>query len=303
METKLIKIDSLVTDNLQIRIGMNNERLEHYAAVYRETPDELPPVTVYYDACLDKHYLADGFHRVAATKLNKSDTILANVFEGTFDDALRFAVKANAKNGIHRTKDDMIHAMEIVWDNWNTLYRNEKRTTEDGHPSKRQLMSLCCVTDHLAFNFLQNKRVVDSTTPDAEAPKADAVTVTREHLEERNPAVREKLKDGKDRFGIDIPERLKPAFQSREPKLLVRELNRIYDDLEEHRLNGDIVFAPFVGHAMTHLANLINTVRHGTVYCVCRMCRGRGCGSCNNLGFQTKAQYDRNPMEFKAENV
>jgi len=313
METKLIRIDSLVTENLQVRVALDENAIADYAEAMKDGSD-FPPIVVFKDPkraaedvgpyLADERaaedvgpYLADGFHRVEAARRAGLETILAEVHEGTFDDALAFALKANDKHGVRRTNEDKRNAMRIAWENRTKLFG-------DKVPSVRHFAAICGVSIGNSHAFLENNGVFKlNTTPDADAPKADAVTVTRAHLEERNPAVREKLKDGKDRFGIDIPERLKPAFQSREPKLLVRELNGIYDDLEKRRLNGDVVFAPFVGHAMTHLANLVNTVRHGTVYCVCRMCRGRGCGSCNNLGFQTRAQYDRNPVEFKAENV
>jgi len=312
METKLIRINSLVTENLQIRVEMQEESIEHYAAIFRETPDKLPPVTVFYDVTLDKYYLADGFHRVVAKKRNGSDTILAEVHEGTFDDALRYALKANAENAINRSKDDMIHAMEIVWDKWDTLYGNEKRTTDDGTPSRLQLMSLCCVTDYMAKIFLQKKRAGESPDPQISkvtkkplhcttetGKNASAIVTTNAHLEERNPSIRKLLKDGKDRFGVVIPERLKPVLESREPQAYLRDLDVIRKGLEEKRISGDLAFAVFVPYAITHINNLITSIRKGLPYCVCRACRGVGCGSCSRLGFQTERQYDITPAEFK----
>jgi len=330
-EQREVKVDKLIADDLQIRVEMQEECVEEYAAIYREGRKVLPPIVVFYDVMGDTYYLADGFHRVAAAKLNGTATILAEVYEGTFEDALRYALRANANNGIRRTNEDKLHALEIVWAKWDTLYRHEKRTTEDGLPSVRQLMSLCNVTNHFARTFIDKKKVCESHTPvesddcgtqdngalgdralpdsvggDHRAPRADrspdATTVTHDHTEERNASVRDLLKQGKDRYGMDIPERILPAFLSREPRDIMKQLGELRKMVDDRHMHGDITYAHIGTDLLMKLEAAIRTVRFGMAHCVCRMCRGRGCGSCSDLGFQTRLQYGRVPREYKAEN-
>jgi len=311
-EKKLVKIDSLVTENLQIRLEMVEDTIEHYAAIYRDDPGKLPPVTVFYNVMLDEYYLADGFHRLAARKRNGSDTILAEIHEGDKDDALRFAIKANAENALQRTKADMIHAMELVLEKWDTLYANEPRTTANGYPSARQLAKLTGVSKSKCATFLHIKGVSTVDTPRQEN-KSDgivvpeicddvpnALTVTKDHLEERNPEVRALLKEHKDRFGVPIPDSLWSAFLSREPQEMLKELRGLRKKIETHHLNGNKAFANSARFAMTHFNNLIRTIDSGTVYCVCPICRGAACSKCFGHGFMTHDQHKQYLKEKEA---
>jgi len=289
-ETKEVKIDALITENLQIRVEMQEECVEEYAATFRDRPEDMPPVTVYHDRTNGKFYLADGFHRVIAAKRAERDTITANVHEGTFDDALRFALSANAKHGLRRTEGDKWNAMEIAWQNREKLFGKDK-------PTVRQLAEICGVSHGYAGKYMSLKPLstVDKSTP-------DATTVTRDHLEERNPAIRKQLKEGKDRFGLDIPERLLPVFLTTEPKSFIKRTTILRNELEERVLN-DPAFAAIGQRALIDLSNAINTMRYGRPYCVCRACRGEGCDFCLKRGFQTILQYRNLPPEYRAEEV
>jgi len=329
METKLVQIDSLITENLQIRVAMNDECIENYAAVYRETPNELPPVIVFYDALVDSYYLADGFHRVAATRLNGSDKILAEIHEGTFDDALKFAVGANAKNGLFRTNADKRHALEVAWANWKTMLGNEPPRGEtdgkpNGLPSARQLAKICCVNRDSVNNFLNALRVSVTDTPQlgkvSEKPllctmtgdkTPSALKPTKDHLEERKESVKALLAQGKDVNGLTIPERLLEVFHSRVPNAFLRDLSTIRSALEERRLAGDAACARFAGTAMEDLDRTIRHIKDGVAYCVCPPCRGEGsvgkggtCPCCGGLGFQTKRQFamNREYNESRSDN-
>ena len=51
------------------------------------------------------------------------------------------------------------------------------------------------------------------------------------------------------------------------------------------------------------LQNAVRTAKFTKPHCVCRLCQGNGrgsCTACHETGFQTQAQYDNNPKEFKA---
>jgi len=296
MATKEIKIDSLVTENLQMRLQLDEKTIVNYAQ-HMDDGKEFPPIVVFCEAARPESspYLADGFHRIEARRRLGHDTILAEVHEGTFDDALSYALNANSQHGLNMTDGDVANVCRIAWENRRVLFHDIDET--NCHFVTR-FAEKCGVSRKTAYKHL-NKLNCNPVTKLPSVP--DALKVTREHLEERDANVRALLKEQKDRFGIAIPDRLLAAFRSREPQQLTRDLNDIYKVLEKRRMEGDMVFAPFVAYSMTHLDNMINTIRHGLVYCVCRMCRGEGCGSCNNLGFQTRPQYDRNPSEFKAE--
>lgn len=315
---KDVAIDNLRTENLQIRVEMQDECIEDYAAAYRERPEEMPPVVVFYDFMGDTYYLADGFHRVAAAKRAECTKIKAEVHEGTYKAALKYALGANAKHGLRRTNADKRNAMEIAWRNRATIFGAEK-------PTERQFAEICAVSNGTAHNFLadigllklskvvggdsQAPRIQDSAEPTLDdkcgRPGTSAPTVldvTHDHTEERNASVRDLLKQGKDRYGMEIPERILPAFLSREPRDIMKQLGELRKMVDDRHMHGDITYAHIGTELLMDLEAAIRTVRFGMAHCVCRMCRGRGCGACSDLGFQTRLQYGRVPPEYKAEN-
>ena len=51
------------------------------------------------------------------------------------------------------------------------------------------------------------------------------------------------------------------------------------------------------------IQNAVRTAKFTRPWCVCRICQGNGrgsCAACHETGFQTEAQYENNPNEFKA---
>jgi hypothetical protein len=98
----------------QMRVELNNGHVETYAE-RMEAGDKFPPVVVFHDG--SSHWLADGFHRVAAAQkvandhLTKGDhskwaQIDAEIKAGTRQDAIRHAISANKTNGLRRTNAD-----------------------------------------------------------------------------------------------------------------------------------------------------------------------------------------------------
>ena len=68
-----------------------------------------PPVVVFFDG--ETHWLADGFHRLAAADRAELPEFLAEVRPGTLRDAILFSVGANASHGLRRTNEDKRRAV------------------------------------------------------------------------------------------------------------------------------------------------------------------------------------------------
>src|SRR5438477_10918708 len=65
--------------------------------------------------------LVDGFHRFNSAKRCKSHTSSALIHEGSREDALKFALSANATHGIRRTNADKRRAVELALGTFKTL--------------------------------------------------------------------------------------------------------------------------------------------------------------------------------------
>ena len=84
-------------------------------AEYAENVDDLPAVTVFAES-IDavEHWLADGFHRLAAHEAAGRDHVLAFVKVGGRRDAVLHSVGVNAAHGLRRTNADKRRAVETL---------------------------------------------------------------------------------------------------------------------------------------------------------------------------------------------
>src|SRR5689334_7057569 len=77
---------------------------------------ELPPVVAFLDQA-GVYWLADGFHRWHAHKALQHDSIVVDVRDGEWIDALRYSLAANATHGKQRTPADYAKAYRTASSN------------------------------------------------------------------------------------------------------------------------------------------------------------------------------------------
>lgn len=104
----------------QPRAGLNQDVLEDYSEAMAKGA-LFPPVVVFYDG--ESHWLADGYHRLEATKRTGVSIITADVRQGTRRDAVLYSVSANAAHGLRRTNADKRRAVMMLlrdeeWCRW-----------------------------------------------------------------------------------------------------------------------------------------------------------------------------------------
>ena len=129
-----IEISKIRADEAcQLRAAGSQAAISEYVVALGEGAI-FPPVTVFRDAS-GGHWLADGFHRLAAHKLAGRETILAEVREGDRREAMLFAAGANASHGLRRTQEDKRQAILALlrdpeWRHWSDR-EIAKRTATD----------------------------------------------------------------------------------------------------------------------------------------------------------------------------
>lgn len=136
----MLPIEHIRTDGgTQARAALDLATVAEYAESWRQLAaranglNEMPPIIVYYDGT--DHWLADGFHRLAAYKqfLESGSAsaspraIRALVLQGTRRDAVLAACGANATHGLRRTNADKRRAIETLLkdDEWKTWSDSE----------------------------------------------------------------------------------------------------------------------------------------------------------------------------------
>jgi hypothetical protein len=116
-----LAVDRIRTDGAtQPRAAIHEPTVAEYAEAI-EAGVVLPPVTVFNDG--GTYWLADGFHRVAATKRIGCLDIEVDLRVGTRRDAMLHSFGANATHGLRRTNDDKRRAIVAMlsdpdWSQW-----------------------------------------------------------------------------------------------------------------------------------------------------------------------------------------
>lgn len=107
-----IPIENIKTEaGTQTRVMINEDTVSEYADAMMEG-SVFPAVTVFHDGT--DYFMADGFHRILAASRCGFENISADIRKGTRQDALVFALSANATNGLRRTNLDKRRCVEIA---------------------------------------------------------------------------------------------------------------------------------------------------------------------------------------------
>jgi len=118
---KVMNIGALVLDEkLQSRTEIDEPTIAEYTESIRGG-DEFPAVLVYFDGI--NYYLTDGYHRYHAHKRAERVSILCEVVNGTYRDAILRATSVNSKHGMRRTAADKRKAVmtlldDLEWMDW-----------------------------------------------------------------------------------------------------------------------------------------------------------------------------------------
>lgn len=316
-----LKIEDLNTRDLQTRAALNEDTVVDYAEAM-ERGDKFPAVTVFTDGA--DYYLADGFHRVEALRRIGKKSVMAELQNGEYKDALLYALKANSTHGLRRTNADKRHALEMAW--------NAREHLFGGEPSNALLADTCGVTRQWVIKWLQEQGVnrLHPATPTAPAmPTRPVRPITAENggAQAENGTfaapqmpVRRVGRDGKtytvqsmptrpvkpahvvptDRYGTEIPVGMNGAFDDGQLSEIASLISRARVALRNGIDAGAPSFAAVRQEALVQLNNAYSFVTSAKAHCVCRMCQGNGCKACHNRGWQTEEEYERNPKEFKA---
>ena len=135
LNIKLIRRDG----GTQSRVAISDEVVTDYLNVLNQKID-LPPVVVFHDG--ENHWLADGFHRLAAYEADARASIPADVRKGTQRDAVAYSLSANASHGLRRSNEDKKNSvMRALAD------------PEWGKLGDREIAKLCAVSHTTVANY------------------------------------------------------------------------------------------------------------------------------------------------------
>lgn len=160
-----LRVDRIRTDGgTQPRAAMDETTVADYAEAI-EAGTVMPPVVVFHDG--EVYWLADGYHRLAATKRLGCLDIDVDLRQGTRRDAMLFSFGANATHGLRRTNADKRRAVLAMlsdpdWSQW----------------SNRQVAKACSVSPDMV-DRLRPAVTTDASASDRQMADEDSASAVR----------------------------------------------------------------------------------------------------------------------------
>ena len=218
MSVTTLALDTIAVDaGTQVWSAINDDVVADYAERLAEGVT-FPPVVVFHDG--SQFYLADGFHRVLASRRVGRDVIEAEVRTGTKTDALWHALGANRANRLRLTPADKQHAVRMALTVW--PHRSQRKLAGQIGCSKTYVQNLktqVVTGDHLTRRpRFDANRIVASMVFDAEHLTADTELIDYAELDRTR--LREWIHD------LEVARRSLGTF--------IRRLRRCHDDDETH---------------------------------------------------------------------
>lgn len=293
----LIRIDA----GTQFRAAINQDRVTDYAELF-DGANEWPfdsACEVYFDGV--EYFLVDGFHRYFAAVRVKRSSLSCIVHSGTQRDAIKFALSANARHGLHRSNEDKRKAVAFVLADreWSKL-------------SSRAIAEICGVSDMFVgsirkesvANGLQDSekktgkdgRSFNASKPKADpkpddkskpsyvpGPIADAWEDVNDIETDPEPDAWEDVDDTPEPQAkpeqAETPQALQAPIQAVATQLtgMLKELKRLY-----HCTGGEWLD---VTDLETQIKQLSYSIRQSIYWIDCMDCGGKGCKTCRQLGW------------------
>lgn len=105
----------------QSLVKIDEATVSEYAEAMADPDTVFPPVIVYFDGT--DHWLADGFHQLAAWERTGRSDIPADIRKGNQRRAILHSLAANSANGLRRTNEDKRRAVLTLledpeWSQW-----------------------------------------------------------------------------------------------------------------------------------------------------------------------------------------
>lgn len=313
-----LKLSDIVTDaGTQMRESLSEDTIREYMEA-----ESLPPVTIYRTPEPDgRNILTDGFHRYVAASRKNQKTIDATIFRGTLREAILAAAGANADHGLRRKPEDKRRAVTTLledeeWGQWsdneiarrcnvsvpfvgklkkerltiNVYSENSDHRQDNESETRTYTTKHGTVAEMKTGNIGKGKRT-SVATPNPESPtdqnnSGGTAFDSAEYEDEPDAVLNDRTVEQHESLerARDIKERF--AALRREFQGLHRTLKTFLSTEEgETLLKHEQSF-------QTHISAITGYIKSEEPHCVCYVCQGHGCDSCENLGYMTKRRHD-----------
>lgn len=301
--SKLIFVADIdVRHSPKVRSEMRKEVVTEYAQLYKQDKRALPQIILFTDDGR-RFLLADGAHRLAAQVSNGVKTVVAEVHKGTYEDALAFALKANERHGIRRSREDKRECIYQAIKQWPTI-------------SNAAIAERCAVDDKTVKSVRdemeKDKEIKPEPVRQDSLGRKQPASQPRETL--GNPSAEKEAEKPKAEKLTDPTGRPIPKFcleywnRTDEVKELLDHIGEVMTALKKAQRQEDLMFAEVnLNGNIADLDRIWSCIQRAIPYVVCTQCQGhpesqpkQHCRMCLGRGLISKFQWDTSvPAELK----
>lgn len=305
MKQKIIFLSDInFKDSPTVRDHIDDETVKRYSRNYQEKRP-MPPIVVFWDKDKKKTYLADGSHRCAGVALAGRKGVDAEIHEGTYEDALRYALLANSAHGLPRSNADKRKCIAVALKQWEEY-------------SNVHIAKTCDVDDHTVASVreeLEKAKIIKPTEKRIAAtgesrPATRPPEEPRKSEDKAKSEKKEKSAAPVDRHGNEIPKLVQPYWnRAIEVKEMMDAVASLMSQLKKAEVEQDLMFSQVnIGATLADLSQVRSNIECAIPYCICTQCQGHPevqpkgqCRLCSGLGLISKFRWDRLvPAEIKA---
>jgi hypothetical protein len=297
---KRLQIEKITLDpDVQVRGITHRETVRDYAQQKKEGYS-FPPIVIFTDGL--NNYLADGWHRLEADRLNDVATVACQIYEGCKDDAILFAIwKNRTQLGISWDKEARersvlhVHRLHPDWSDHliqratavprTTVWRlreAERRRTGETKPAK------VLGTDNRRQSALKPRDL----NPQSDKHGNPVVTHSGDSIPK---PVQGLLGDDTIRSTVQFLQ------------LTITELRRRPTKLAN--LGGSpagmylrpVVIEDIANRAIPPLASIAEHLEPSILTDVCPACKGSGCNECRDLGAVPESVYRNLTLKMRRD--
>ncbi len=266
-----------------VRAQLRDDVVSEYAEYYQaKVPMPLPHLFIEKGG---KWYLvADGLHRIHAQAKLGRKAVEAEIHEGTFEDALKFALLANTRHGLRRSNEDK---RQCIWSAL-SLFPTA---------SNAQIAAMAAVDDHTVADVRKEMEAAGKVEPAQVRTGADGKKRKAQprKSEVEKPQTVDNQGEVLDETGYPIPQQIVQIWnrkgEFRTPGNILNEADQYLEQVEK---NGqDPLWAGVhIQEIRMIIQNAMDQLKLTAPYAVCVLCQGHPnvqpggvCRGCRGRGF------------------
>jgi len=280
-----------------VRSHIREDVVEEYASIYKKEKVKMPPIDVFTED--NKVYLlGDGAHRTYALISLKVKTVEANVHKGGREDALRFALNANERHGVRRTRDDKRSAIREAITQW-------------PKSSDNQIAAICAVDKNTVLTVRDDMEKKGAVKPEPIRTGKDGkeYAASEKTSGKKSGQVVNSPTEPKDNVGSPIPSFAKQYWdRADEVAELLGTLKLVHKFLTATQAKEDLMYGEVnFSAALGDLDKMMTNLSCAMPYAVCTQCQGQPktqpkgeCRMCKGRGVISRFRWNTCvPSEIK----